>query len=160
MTVLERKIDIILRYIAAGEDEKPKIRKDIQTLVGTSDVDISKNIYLEDVIIDLLKEIGIRSSLCGHNYIVYAIQISIADSKNIESVTKLLYPMVAEYFGTTSKRVERGIRNAIESAFDRGVPEEFKPLFGSTVSPLKGKATNKEFISACVNEVNRRMRDK
>ena len=58
-----------------------------------------------------------------------------------------LYPAVAKKFGTTSSRVERAIRHAIEVAWDRGDLETLQKYFGYTVSNAKGKPTNSEFIA-------------
>jgi two-component system response regulator (stage 0 sporulation protein A) len=65
----------------------------------------------------------------------------------INAVTKVLYPEVARKFGTTPSRVERAIRHAIEVAWDRGDVEVLQKFFGYTVSGLKGKPTNSEFIA-------------
>ena len=63
------------------------------------------------------------------------------------TVTKVLYPEVAKKFGTTPSRVERAIRHAIEVAWDRGDIEVLQKFFGYTVSNIKGKPTNSEFIA-------------
>ena len=65
----------------------------------------------------------------------------------INAVTKVLYPQVAKKFYTTPSRVERAIRHAIEVAWDRGDVETLQRFFGYTVSEMKGKPTNSEFIA-------------
>ena len=65
----------------------------------------------------------------------------------INAVTKVLYPEVAKRFNTTPSRVERAIRHAIEVAWDRGDVEVLQKFFGYTVSGIKGKPTNSEFIA-------------
>ena len=67
--------------------------------------------------------------------------------RHTNAVTKVLYPAVAKKFGTTSSRVERAIRHAIEVAWDRGDLETLQKYFGYTVSNAKGKPTNSEFIA-------------
>ena len=63
------------------------------------------------------------------------------------SMTKELYPYIAKEFGTTASRVERAMRHAIETAFERGSIETIQRLFGYTLSPEKGKPSNSEFIA-------------
>ena len=70
-----------------------------------------------------------------------------ADIDVINAVTKVLYPEVAKRFNTTASRVERAIRHAIEVAWDRGDLETLQKYFGYTVSNVKGKPTNSEFIA-------------
>ena len=43
--------------------------------------------------------------------------------------------------------MERAIRHAIEVAWDRGDVEVLQKFFGYTVSGIKGKPTNSEFIA-------------
>ena len=76
-----------------------------------------------------------------------AIIMVIKDMDAINSVTKILYPTVAKKYNTTSSRVERAIRHAIEVAWDRGDPEVLDEMFGYTIMSSKGKPTNSEFIA-------------
>ena len=66
---------------------------------------------------------------------------------NLQSGTQVLYPTVAKKYNTTPSRVERAIRHAIEVAWDRGDLETLQKFFGYTVSNVKGKPTNSEFIA-------------
>ena len=63
------------------------------------------------------------------------------------SLTKELYPRVAKEFGSTPDRVERAMRHAIETAWDRGDPGTINSCFGYSVSAMKGKPTVGEFVS-------------
>ena len=75
-----------------------------------------------------------------------------------EVITKVLYPSIAKKFKTTSSRVERAIRHAIEVAWDRGDIETLQNYFGYTVSGVKGKPTNSEFISMIADRLRLQMR--
>ena len=63
----------------------------------------------------------------------------------LSSVTKILYPSVAKKYKTTSSRVERAIRHAIEVAWDRGDVDVLSSYFGYTIQSERGKPTNSEF---------------
>ena len=65
----------------------------------------------------------------------------------INSVTKVLYPSVAKKYATTTSRVERAIRHAIEVAWDRGDIDTLNSYFGYTIQNNRGKPTNSEFIA-------------
>ena len=80
-----------------------------------------------------------------------AILLAAQDPSLLHAVTKALYPGVAKRYGTTSSRVERSIRHAIEEAWDRGDPDILQKYFSYTVSSTKGKPTNGEFIAAIVD---------
>lgn len=65
----------------------------------------------------------------------------------MDAVTKLLYPDIAKHYNTTSSRVERSIRHAIDLAWQRGDLDILQHYFGYTISSSKGKPTNSEFIA-------------
>lgn len=71
----------------------------------------------------------------------------------VNAITKVLYPSIAKKYKTTSSRVERAIRHAIEVAWDRGDVEVLNSYFGYTVSNLKGKPTNSEFVSMIADRI-------
>ena len=70
-----------------------------------------------------------------------------SDNEIINSVTKILYPSVAKKYSTTTSRVERAIRHAIEVAWDRGDVDTLNSYFGYTIHNSRGKPTNSEFIA-------------
>ena len=102
---------------------------------------------LEATVTDIIHEIGVPAHIKGYQYLREAIILTINDMDIINAVTKVLYPTVAKKFGTTPSRVERAIRHAIEVAWDRGDLETLQKFFGYTVSNIKGKPTNSEFIA-------------
>lgn len=102
---------------------------------------------LEAIVTDVIHEIGVPAHIKGYQYLREAIILTINDMDVINAVTKVLYPEVAKKFNTTPSRVERAIRHAIEVAWDRGDLETLQKFFGYTVSNIKGKPTNSEFIA-------------
>ena len=105
------------------------------------------DVNLEAVVTDIIHEIGVPAHIKGYQSLREAIILTIKDMDMINAVTKVLYPEVAKKFGTTPSRVERAIRHAIEVAWDRGDIEVLQKFFGYTVSNIKGKPTNSEFIA-------------
>ena len=83
----------------------------------------------------------------GYQYLRTAILLTVNDSDIINSVTKVLYPSVAKKYQTTTSRVERAIRHAIEVAWDRGDVDTLNSYFGYTIQNNRGKPTNSEFIA-------------
>ena len=102
----------------------------------------------------LLHDIGVPAHIKGYQYLREAIMLAVKDPEIINSVTKILYPEVAKTYHTTSSRVERAIRHAIEVAWDRGDVDEIQKIFGYTVSNIKGKPTNSEFIAMLADNLS------
>ena len=102
---------------------------------------------LEASVTEVIHEIGVPAHIKGYQYLREAIILTINDMDVINAVTKVLYPAVAKKFSTTPSRVERAIRHAIEVAWDRGDLDTLQKFFGYTVSNIKGKPTNSEFIA-------------
>lgn len=111
-----------------------------------ADTQIS-NYALESQITSILREIGIPAHIMGYRYLKDAIALSINDRERVNAITKTLYPEVASINNTTSSRVERAIRHAIEVAWTRGNMEVLDEIFGYTVNPNSGRPTNSEFIA-------------
>ena len=103
-----------------------------------------------------LRVLGVPAHLKGYHYLRKAILLGLEDHYNIEHVTKVLYPRIAEEYATTSPRVERAIRHAIEVAWDRGDVSALNNYFGYTVSSRRGKPTNSEFIALIVDSIELR----
>lgn len=102
---------------------------------------------IERAITDILHEIGIPAHIKGYQFLRNAIIKTVEDIDIINAVTKGLYPNVAKEYKTTPSRVERAIRHAIEVAWDRGDVDVLHRYFGYTVSNVRGKPTNSEFIA-------------
>ena len=111
---------------------------------------------MEIVITDIIHQLGVPAHIKGYHYLRTAILYSIEDKSLLESVTKLLYPTVADIYETTSSRVERAIRHAIEIAWDRGNVDTLNSFFGYTVDTGKGKPTNSEFIALITDKLRLR----
>lgn len=116
------------------------------------------NSHMEMVVTDIIHQIGIPAHIKGYHYLREAIMLSIKDSEMLESITKQLYPTVARKFDTTPSRVERAIRHAIETAWDRGDVDVLNNMFGYTISVCKGKPTNSEFIALITDNLRLRFR--
>ena len=102
---------------------------------------------LENRVTNMIHEIGIPAHIKGYHYLRDAIMMAVEDMDVLNAITKILYPTVAKKYRTTSSRVERAIRHAIEVAWSRGKLDILDELFGYTVSNGKGKPTNSEFIA-------------
>jgi two-component system response regulator (stage 0 sporulation protein A) len=113
---------------------------------------------LDAVVTEVIHEIGVPAHIKGYQYVREAIILAIEDMEIINSVTKILYPTVARKFHTTPSRVERAIRHAIEVAWDRGDIETLQKFFGYTVSNIKGKPTNSEFIAMIADRLKLQMK--
>ena len=114
---------------------------------------------IDTLVTEIIHEIGIPAHIKGYQYIREAIIEVVADMELINAVTKALYPQVAKKYGTTPSRVERAIRHAIEVAWDRGDIEVLQKYFGYTVSGVKGKPTNSEFIALIADRLQLRLRE-
>ncbi len=108
---------------------------------------------LEVLISRVLHTIGIPAHIKGYTYLRYAIAMTVEDPDIINYVTKSLYPSVAKEYGTTTSRVERAIRHAIEVAWDRGDVDTLTGYFGYTISRQRGKPTNSEFIAMIADKL-------
>ena len=123
-------------------DDIAKRRADGSLLISQNEIP-----DVETQVTKIIHQIGVPAHIKGYQYLRTAIIMAINDSDIINSVTKILYPSVAKKYQTTTSRVERAIRHAIEVAWDRGDIDTLNSYFGYTIQQGRGKPTNSEFIA-------------
>lgn len=126
---------------------KPPVKIENTTGFFSSGITLSDSEDLEVLVTEVILQVGIPAHIKGYHYLREAIMLAISDAEMINSVTKVLYPTIAKTFNTTSSRVERAIRHAIELAWDRGDIDILNNFFGFTIHNVRGKPTNSEFIA-------------
>ena len=109
---------------------------------------------------EIIHQVGIPAHIKGYHYLRTAIMLCVNNDEMINSITKLLYPTVAKRYQTTSSRVERAIRHAIEIAWDRGDIDVLTKLFSYTVHTSRGKPTNSEFIALIADHLRLKFKAK
>jgi len=112
-----------------------------------------KSFPLEEEVTQTLHEIGIPAHIKGYLYLRESIIMVVEEIELLGSITKILYPRIAEKFETTPSRVERAIRHAIEVAWSRNNTDVIKRIFGYTIKAEKGKPTNSEFIAMVADRI-------
>lgn len=108
---------------------------------------------LDEKITNIFITVGIPAHIKGYQFLREAIKMAIAEPEIINSITKKLYPSIAEKFDTSSSKVERAIRHAIEVAWNRGKIENINSLFGVKVYGSNEKPTNGEFIALVADKM-------
>ena len=122
--------------------------------------DVPDETDLECAVTEIIHPVGIPAHIKGYHYLRTAIMLSVNNDEMINSITKLLYPTVAKQYETTSSRVERAIRHAIEIAWDRGDIDVLTKIFSYTVHISKGKPTNSEFIALIADYLRLKFKQK
>ncbi|MBR1988794.1 MAG: sporulation transcription factor Spo0A [Clostridia bacterium] len=111
------------------------------------------NNHIEEKITNIFITVGIPAHIKGYQFLREAIKLAIANPEIINSITKKLYPTIAEKYDTSSSKVERAIRHAIEVAWNRGKIENINNLFGIKVYSSNEKPTNGEFIALVADKM-------
>ena len=136
-------------------DDLNKLNKTIKEYVKD---DISLKIIqeekIEDKIIRILHELGIPSHIKGYQYMKEGIEMIYHTPSMMDKITKSLYPELAKKFHSTTTRVERDIRHAIELGWTRANWDYMEELFGYSIDSDKAKPTNREFITTIVDRIN------
>ena len=130
----------INQLVNSGDEKK-------NTFVKSASIQYNSSQDVEIIVTKIFHQIGVPAHIKGYHYLREAIMMAIKDIDIINSITKQLYPSVAKKFDTTSSRVERAIRHAIEVAWDRGDVDILNSYFGYTIHNTRGKPTNSEFIA-------------
>jgi len=101
-----------------------------------------------------IKEVGITANIKGYHYLREAILLVHDNFELMSQLTTGLYVTVAEKYNSTPQRVERAMRHAIETAWNKGNIQVLEDFFGYTIHETKGKPTNGEFIAMLADKLN------
>ncbi len=140
MESLQKRIMDVL-----GQRERPRM--------GQSIGPVTQHRSQDERITGVFLTVGIPAHIKGYHYLRQAIKLVMADESLVSRITKELYPRVAEHFDTTSSKVERAIRHAIEVAWTRGKIENINKMFGFQVYTKHEKPTNGEFIALVADKL-------
>lgn len=150
--------DLLSIYNVNYYMKKPYSNEDLEKMILTLCKDnnttfIPKNNKLRIEITNVLHTLGIPSHIKGYNYIRDGVEMLYNDSSLSGAITRELYPSIANNYNTTSSRVERAIRHAIEVSWIRGDYKAMEKLFGNSVDFDRSKPTNSEFIATIADRL-------
>lgn len=146
----------LIEHIDVISERRGKSR--ISSIHTNESTPMPENLDLETQVTQIIHQIGVPAHIKGYQYLRTAILMTINDSEIINSVTKVLYPSVAKKYSTTTSRVERAIRHAIEVAWDRGDVDTLNAYFGYTIQNNRGKPTNSEFIAMIADNLRLKLK--
>lgn len=126
---------------------------DVLNQIETVEDNSFSNKEIEEKITNIFITVGIPAHIKGYQFLREAIKLSMGNPEIINSITKKLYPTIAEKFDTSASKVERAIRHAIEVAWNRGKIENINSVFGLTVYSNNEKPTNGEFIALVADKM-------
>lgn len=146
--VLKRVMDLFETNSQSQEISSAKQSKEVP-----ASFDSAKNKQLEEKITNIFITVGIPAHIKGYYFLREAIKMAIDNPEVINSITKQLYPSIAQRFSTSASKVERAIRHAIEVAWNRGKIENINSVFGIKVYSNNEKPTNGEFIALVADKM-------
>ena len=120
---------------------------------GQEDEQEKNEKQLDEKISNIFISIGIPAHIKGYQFLREAVKLAVEEPEIIGSITKRLYPTIAEKFETSSSKVERGMRHAIEVAWNRGKIENINSLFGLKIYSSNEKPTNGELIALIADKM-------
>ena len=151
-TISEYGADYILLKPFEMKTLEEKVRSYITDYKEGGGVDLFDN-NLQVSITKTLHELGVPSHIKGYQYIREGIKLIYNKPDIIGGITKELYPEIAKRFNSTTSRVERAIRHAIEVSWNRANWEFMEDIFGYSVDIDKAKPTNSEFIVTIADKI-------
>ncbi|HBF36225.1 MAG TPA: sporulation transcription factor Spo0A [Firmicutes bacterium] len=146
-------------YVLKPFDLETLTRRICEVVKGMNDITVtnrkltsfSRDLELE--VSRIIQSLNIPLHFKGYSYLRDAIIMTSQDPSLINEVTKRLYPLIAEQYHTTMNRVERAMRFAIETAWNKGDVQTLHNLFGYCVDDKKGKPTNASFIAKIADKM-------
>ena len=158
--IIRRACNLGAKYYMIKPAEPETIYRRIQDLDESSQ-NMKNQMYqvqsapktLDERITAIFLVIGIPAHIKGYHYLREAVRMVYFRPELINRITKELYPGIAKHFQTTSSKVERAIRHAIEVAWSRGRIENINQIFGFNIYNKNDKPTNGEFIALVADKL-------
>ena len=153
---IEKSLNMGASYFVAKPYDENQLCNRIEELIAPksyknvekySNKDLRYSKKLDEKITNIFISLGIPAHIKGFHFLRDAVKLCIETPEIINSITKKLYPEIATKNNTTSSKVERAIRHAIEVAWNRGKIDTINSLFGIKVYQDNEKPTNGEFIA-------------
>ena len=132
------------------------LQNDVSAYQGEEAILPAGEITIDEKVTNIFLSIGIPAHIKGYAYLREAVRMVVEDHDVINRITKELYPGIARRFSTTSSKVERAMRHAIEVAWSRGRLDSVNRIYGYKVFSADDKPTNGEFIALIADKVSMR----
>lgn len=151
--------DLGAKYYMVKPFNKDILYRRIQDMFGNRVVATRRAVQpvrsktLDEKITAVFLSIGIPAHIKGYHFLREAIKMVVKKPELINSITKKLYPGIAEPFDTSASKVERAIRHAIEVAWSRGKIENINSFLGYNIYTSNDKPTNGEFIALMADKL-------
>ena len=152
MTILEKKLDALLRYCAADYGaEKMNARDEIRQLLDESVNEDIKVIY-DTKIRQILFELCASEHKLGYEFIVEAVLIGVEDPKKLMNLTWGVYAEIAVEHEMGIDNIQRGIQRVVDEIADKAPQEALYKYFGKMYDG-KRKLSNSMFLTRLANIV-------
>ena len=103
-------------------------------------------VLLTELARQLLTALGMPRTLRAWAFLPEMAALTVVHPSLLTDVTHGLYPLMAHRAQLTPCAVERRLRLAIESTWNRGDYDAIARFFGQSVDPERGKPPNREFL--------------
>ena len=140
-------------YMVKPVDLETLSKRILAPIEETAQSRLRRNKGLDERITNIFISVGIPAHIKGYQFLREAIKMAVERPEVVNSITKKLYPTIAERYDTSSSKVERAIRHAIEVAWNKGKIDSINNLFGIKVYSASDKPTNGEFIALVADKM-------
>lgn len=101
----------------------------------------------------LLNALHVPAHRCGYQYLRRSIELALTDPQMYISITKNLYPKLAEDFEVNETRIERNIHGVITEMLDGNAIDEMKAFFGKDYDSLATRRNNAYVLSLFITHI-------
>ncbi|MGI6669910.1 MAG: sporulation transcription factor Spo0A [Acetivibrionales bacterium] len=114
-------IEMLIKYIRMLHAERKAMRKAISHRPVKPAYQVHETVEnrTERIIAGLIKRMGITPNVAGYRYLREAAALAVNQPALLNSVVRLIYPVLAEKHNTTVKGIDKAIRCAIDSGYKK-----------------------------------------
>jgi len=152
-TFVQKALSLGADYYLLKPSSPKTVEERLEEILRPNSTNTSSKKLLDEKITNIFITVGIPAHIKGYQFLREAVRMAVENPSIINSITKKLYPSIAERYETSASKVERAIRHAIEVAWNRGKIERINSIFGLDIYGDNEKPTNGEFIALVADKM-------
>lgn len=141
----EMLMDRMYQLLGVKDSKAVEVSRAREDVGSPEKTQIQTDAEMETEIAVILSRMGVPASVKGYHFVRSAILMVINKPMYLNGITKSLYPDIAKNYQTSSSRVERAIRHAIETGWKKNAIPIYFEVTGCVYDK---KPTNGSFIAS------------
>ena len=152
-SIVEQALNWGAKYVLFKPYTSQTLIERVSILTSVKEKKLFNQLDIHSQVIHYLVKSGLPSHTCGYQYFRFAIEHVLNESMHVFSITKSIYPHVAEEFQTSSGNVDKAMRHSLSLAFEKNKSCFTQFLKSMNYKNSMSKPSNSEYIGMILEKI-------